>query len=441
MTISDKKKKKKRNKLYRRVVAVTILLIIFLLILKKTGVIGDSNSIEVEVEKVQLRTIIETITASGKLRPEREVTISSDVSGEIIELYFKEGDKVKKGDLLLRIKPDEYQSMKEDAEATYNSSIANLENSKAQLLQSEASFKLSKASYNRYLILKEKNAVSAADFDRIESEYITSKAQVEATRQRVIGAKYSMKSSEARLKKAKENLKKTTIYSPMDGIITVQNNEVGERVVGTAQMQGTAIMKIADLNIMEVWVDVNENDIIRISKGDTAEIEVDAFPDEKFKGLVTEIANSSKEDRTAVDQITTFEIKIKILEKSYEHLIDTTKIITTPFRPGMSSMVDIRTKQVDNVLSVPILSVTTRKNKDIKNDTSIAKEEMKEVVFVYKESKVQIKKVKIGIQDDYFIQIIEGVDSNDLVVSGPFSIVSKILKDEQKVKKASKSDE
>jgi HlyD family secretion protein len=429
-------------------------LIIILAILSKTGVLGKSDVPEVLTEKLSKRTIREIISASGKLKPEKEVTISADVSGEIIELTVKEGDKVTKGQLLLRIKPDEYQSMVEDADAAYNTSIAGVKTAKSNMNQMEAMFNKSKAVYDRYLVLKQKNAVSATDFENIESEYLTAKAQLESARQNVIGSDYSAKSADARKRKASDNLRKTSIYSPIDGIVTKLNNQLGERVVGTAQMMGTVIMKLADLNLMVADIDVNENDIIRIELGDTADIEVDAFIDKKFKGIVTEIANSSKESTSSIsDQITTFSVKIRLLESSYKDMIDPKLAVATPFRPGMSAMVDINTNIEKNVLSAPILAVTTRdkdkqttyskkaKKEEITNkddDEAKNKEKIEQVVFILDKETARMVKVETGIQDDNYIQIKKGLKVGDEVISGPYSTVSKLLKDGQTVKKTTK---
>ena len=452
--ITNKDKKKKNNRLFWYIGAGVAGLIIILAILSKTGVLGKSDVPEVLTEKLIKRTIRETISASGKLKPEKEVSISADVSGEIIELTVKEGDKVTKGQLLLRIKPDEYQSMVEDADAAYNTSIAGVKTAKSNMNQMEAMFNKSKAVYDRYLVLKQKNAVSATDFENVESEYLSAKAQLESAKQNVIGSDYSAKSADARKRKAYDNLRKTSIYSPVDGIVTKLNNQLGERVVGTAQMMGTVIMKLADLNLMVADIDVNENDIIRIKLGDTADIEVDAFIDKKFKGIVTEIANSSKESTASLsDQITTFSVKIRLLESSYKDMIDPRLAVATPFRPGMSAMVDINTSIAKDVLAAPILAVTTRDKdklnsytkKSKKEDTTNKddevtknKEKIEQVVFIYDKAKARMTKVETGIQDDNYIQIKKGLKEGEEVISGPYSIVSKLLKDGQTVKKTTK---
>jgi len=450
MAIENRHYKKTNNKNLYFLAGGLGLVIILLIVLKATGVIGGKDDIVVETEKATKRTISEMITASGKLKPEKEISISADVSGEIIELTVKEGDKVNKGDLLVRIKPDEYKSQLEEFTAAYNSSLAGLENAKANLAQAKAMYEKSKTSYERYQKLKESQTISQSEFERIEAEYLASKAQFESAQQGVETAKYNVVSSQARKRKASESLYKTAIYAPIDGIVTRLNNQLGERVVGTAQMQGTVIMRIADLNKMAVNIDVNENDIVRISLGDSATIEVDAFRNEKFKGIVTEIANSSKDQTSLSDQITTFEVKVLLLENSYAHLIKPTDAIKTPFRPGMSAMIDIHTKKVEDVLSVPILAVTTRnlsdKGAEIKktgkkgDDENEENKNKKEVVFVYNKGKVKMTPVTIGIQDDFFFEIKSGLKEGDEVVSSPFSIISKILKDGQSVKKSDKTN-
>jgi len=448
MAIEKRHYKKSGNKNLYLIAGGLGIVIVLLLILNATGVIGNKDEIEVNTEKASKRTISELITASGKLKPEKEISISADVSGEIIELTVKEGDKVKKGDLLVRIKPDEYKSMLEEYSAAYNSSLAGLENAKANYAQVKAIFERSRTTYERYLKLKESQTVSQAEFERVEAEYLSAKAQLESAQQGVETAKFNVVSSKARKTKAAESLFKTAIYSPIDGIVTRLNNQLGERVVGTAQMQGTVIMRIADLNKMAVNIDVNENDIVRISLGDSATIEVDAFRNEKFKGIVTEIANSSKDQQGLSEQITSFEVKVLILESSYQHLIKENDYIRTPFRPGMSAMIDIHTKKADDVLSVPILAVTTRSlsedgteikksKKKIRDDNDNDKTK-KEVVFLYNKGKVKMQVVSIGIQDDFYIEIKSGLKEGDEVVSAPFSIISKILKDGQSVKRKSK---
>jgi len=441
------------KKSFKYLIIATVILIIIAIIGKRLGWFGNENEFEINTEKATKRTIVEIITANGKIQPETEVKISSDVSGEIVELNVKEGDEVIKGDLLLKIKPDTYISGIERMEASLNSSKANFANSKARLAQVEAQFTQTELTFNRNKKLFEQGAISQADYDNANSAYEMGKADVEAAKQTVVAANYSIKSAEASLKEANENLIKTSIYAPMSGTISKLSVEFGERVVGTMQMTGTELLRIANLNIMEVKVDVNENDIVHVKFNDTATIEIDAYTDQKFKGLVTSIANSSTSTSSTslvtTDQVTNYEVKIRILPESYQNLIPKNNPKYYPFRPGMSATVDIQTKIERAVLSIPIQSVTTRidstKNKINKmlkkaNEEQIEKKEdseYKEYIFKFESNTntVSMIKVKTGIQDNNYIQIISGVNENDEVVSAPYSVISKKLKDKSKVKK------
>jgi len=440
------------KKSFKYLIIATVILIIIAIIGKRLGWFGNENEFEINTEKATKRTIVEIITANGKIQPETEVKISSDVSGEIVELNVKEGDEVIKGDLLLKIKPDTYISGIERMEASLNSSKANFANSKARLAQVEAQFTQTELTFNRNKKLFEQGAISQSDFDNANSAYEMGKADVEAAKQTVVAANYSIKSAEASLKEANENLIKTSIYAPMSGTISKLSVEFGERVVGTMQMTGTELLRIANLNIMEVKVDVNENDIVHVKFNDTATIEIDAYTDQKFKGMVTSIANSSSSTSTSIvstDQVTNYEVKIRILPESYQNLIPKNNPKYYPFRPGMSATVDIQTKIERAVLSIPIQSVTTRidstKNKINKmlkkaNEEQIEKKEdseYKEYIFKFESNTntVSMIKVKTGIQDNNYIQIISGVNENDEVVSAPYSVISKKLKDKSKVKK------
>jgi len=374
----------------------------------------QQKAYKVTVEHPQKRNITEVITANGKIQPEKEVKISADVSGEIIELNVKEGDKVKIGQVLLKIKPEIYISQIERIEASLNSS-------KSQMLQSEAQFLDKQNQFNRQKRLWEEQAISKLEYEQAETNLKVAKATYEAS-------KYSVLSAEASLKEARENLRKTTIYSPMTGTVSMLNVEKGERVVGTMQMTGTEIMRIANLNRMEVKVDVNENDIISVKTNDTAYIEVDAYLDRKFKGLVTEIANSANTTGTSVDQVTNFEVKILILESSYIDLLDTINNNHYPFRPGMSASVDIRTKTLKNVLSLPIEAVT------IKSD-SLNPDDLNEIVYIYKNGLAKQQKVNTGIQNNQFITITKGLSLNDEVVVAPYATINKKLKDGSEIEK------
>ncbi len=437
------------------IISSVVLVVVLLLVAKTQGWLGKKAMMQVSTQPAERRTIVEVITANGKIQPETEVKISPDVSGEIVELHIEEGDEVKEGDLLLKIKPDVYLSALDRMKATLNSSKANLANSKARLSQIEAQFESTKLSYERNKKLWEQKAISQAEWESALSAYQMGKAEVEAARENVNAAKFSVKSAEASLNEAQENLTKTTIYAPMNGTISMLNVEKGERVVGTMQMAGTEMLRIANLNKMEVLVEVNENDIIRVSHGDTALIEVDAYLNKIFKGIVTEIANSATSSQQAAisDQVTNFEVKIRILPESYQELIPEDKPTHYPFRPGMSATVDIMTHTENNVLSVPIQAVTTRsdtlgnagewieeesgnnfKKKEDKKPKKDEKE-IQEIVFLYNDGKVFIQPVEIGIQDKNYIQIISGLDEDQEVVTAPYRAISKHLKDSMNVEK------
>ncbi len=393
------------------------LLIVLLIVLKKSGVVGSDALLEVTTAKVTKRTIVETISASGKIRPQTEVKISPEVSGEIIEIHVKEGQKVKEGDLLVKIKPDIYVSALERAKASLNTAKANLANSQARLEQAKAQLLQAEQNYKRYKKLYEEKAVSSADYENALAQYETQKAEYKAAEQTVSASLFSVKSAEASVREAAENLKKTTIYAPMSGTISRINVEKGERVVGTTQMAGTELLRIADLDKLEVNVDVNENDIIRIKPGDTAKVEVDAYLNHPFKGVVTEVANSANNTDISTDKVTTFSVKILILPDSYSDLQEK---IRYPLRPGMSATVDIITRKADNVLAVPLEAVSTRED-STGNDY--------EVVFVCANGVVHEKKITTGIQDDNYIEVKDGLRENERVVTGPYEAVSKLLKD------------
>lgn len=425
---------------------------------------SGSKALSVTTEKIQKRNIIETVSANGKIQPEVEVKISSDVSGEIVELYVKEGDQVKKGDLLCRINPLIYESSLNRMQATLNGAKASLANSKARTEQIKASFANIESTYERNKKLFDQKAISQSDFDAAKAAYEGAKADVKGSEDNVDASDYNVKSTEASLKEATDNLAKTNIYSPVNGTVSKLNKEKGERVVGTAQMEGTEIMRLANLNEMEVNVDVNENDIVRVHNGDTSLIEVDAYLDRKFKGIVTEIANSANTTGVTAEQVTNFTVKIRILQESYMDLFNAEKT-NAPFRPGMSATVDVQTKKASNVLTVPIQAVTTRsdssgfkkkdmdkkeenepdgivirdeKNKNKDNSKDVIK--VDECVFLYVDGKAKLIKVKAGIQDNNYIEIKEGVKEGDEIISGPYGAVSKVLKEGNEVKKVDKSE-
>lgn len=414
-------------------------LVLFLVL---RSVFKKEEAIRISTEKIQHRTIIETITANGNIQPETEVKISPDVSGEITELYVKEGDDVKQGDLLLKIKPDTYLSALERAEAAVNSAKANYANAQARLLQTDAQLTQTELDFKRMKLLFEKKAISQSDFETSEASYKIAKAEVQAAKQSVAGAEFNIKSAKASLKEARENLTKTTIYAPIAGTISRLNVEKGERVVGTMQMAGTEILRIANMNKMEVLALVNENDIVKVHYNDTAIIEIDAYFERKFKGIVTEIANSADVlPNQASTQVINFEVSILILEDSYKELLAKSPKRIFPLRPGMSATVDIQTDKRTHVKSIPIQAVTTRKTKN--NDTlnkANKNNENQEVVFLFQKDKVFVQEVKTGIQDNTFIEIIQGLNDSDEVVAAPYQAISEKLADSMKVNKVAKKD-
>lgn len=421
-----------KKKSVRYIVIGAILLIVVLIILKKRGIIGSDRLTEVEVSEVTRHTITETVNASGKIQPEKEVKISADISGEIIELNVKEGEKVKKGQLLVRINPDQYQRSLEKAKAGVNSALAGVAQAKAAQAQSQANFLKAEQGYKRNKNLFDQKAISQADFEAIEAEFKVSKAQLAGAEESVQASKYNLSSAQASLKEAQDALNKTAVHAPIDGTISKLNVELGERVVGTMQMAGTEMMRIANLSNMQVEVDVNENDIVSLSEGDTALIEIDAFRKKIFKGIVTEIASSSESAGQSLEKVTNFTVKINILPDSYSDVDIRNKTLPTPFRPGMTANVTIQTKRVENVLSVPILAVTVRQASNPKD--SVSNQDDEEVVFLFKDGKAVKQVIERGIQDDYYIQIKKGLTEGQKVISGPYSIVSKELKDGDQVK-------
>ena len=437
----------KKNKTLRYVLIIAAVLIVGAIIGKKAGLFGSGPLTRVAVENIQKRTIMETITANGRIQPETEVKISPDVSGEIVEMSIREGDSVRKGDLLVKIKQDFYISSRDRVNASLNSARANLSNAKASLAQTEAQFKQQELSFKRSKQLHDQGVLSDADFESATTQYDVAAAQVEAAKQSVSAASFTVKSTEASLKEAEENLRKTTIYAPIDGIIYGLKVEMGERVVGTGQMAGTEMLRVANLNRMEVQVEVNENDIVRVNLGDTASISIDSYIGSTFKGIVTEIANSANTTGTSLDQVTSFNVKIFILPESYASLVQSGQAGQYPFRPGMTATVEIGTETRYNVLSAPIQAVTTRtdttKTKTFNDPTKpgqdesetpvVSREELMEVVFTVDGQTVSIRKVRTGIQDKNYIELITGPEENEQVVIAPYNVISKKLQDGDEV--------
>ncbi len=427
--------KSKRNKIIIGA-AVVLLLVVAVVLRKQFG----STGTEVYAEEISKGNITEIVSSNGKIQPEVEVSISPEVAGEVIEVMVNEGDKVKEGDVLIKINPDLLESARDRINAALNSSRANLANAKARQAQAKARLINAEATFKRNKSLWDQKAISEAEYDAALSAFEVAKADLEAAKQSVSAAEFNVQSSRAALKEADNNLLRTVIRAPMDGTVSMRDVEPGERVVGTAQMAGTEVMRIADLTAMEVNVEVNENDIVRVGIGDTADIEVDAFLDRIFKGVVTEIANSSNNANAAAamgtDQVTTFDVKIRILRSSYDDLIDTSRTHLSPFRPGMSAVVNINTDRVFDVMRVPIQSVTLRE------DTSVADglDKLKECVFLIDGKKARLVFVESGIQDKEFIEIKSGLSMEDKVVTGPYSAISTRLKDGKSIEVTDKDD-
>jgi HlyD family secretion protein len=396
--------------------------------------IGKNRSrgeLEVNVGKVENRTIISTVSANGKIRPEAEVKISADVSGEITELYIEEGDTVKQGQLLLKINPDLYLTSRDRARAGVSSSQSNLKTSQAQLTQAQARLTEQEAAYTRNKQLYNDKVLSQAEYDAAKTVYAIAQSEVKAAEERISAARFGIQNSQATLTEANKTLGRTSIYAPSNGVVSALNNEKGERVVGTAQMAGTEIMVISNFNNMEVIVDVNENDILQVKKGDTALVEVDAYSDRKFKGIVTEISKSANSSgvQMSTDQVTNFEVKIRLLKSSY---VDLLEVSTAPFLPGMSANVEIQTLVKNNIPCLPIEAVGTRVKEDSANIS--IEEELDEVVFSISKNKAVLNIVKTGIQDSRYIEILEGLKVGDEVIVGPYDAVSKRLESDKKVK-------
>jgi HlyD family secretion protein len=442
---------KKNNTLKYVLIGAGILLVVAVAG-NKLGWFGKSENTQVAVEKAEKRTIVETVSASGKVQPEIEVKLSAEVSGEVVELHVKEGDVVKKGQLLCRVRPDVLQSGFDRAVASLNSQKASLASTQQQLKQAEANFANVSAKYKRNQELFSKKVLSAAEFDAVKAEFEGSKANLESVRQNVVASRFGVEQSDAVVKEAGANLAKTSIFAPVNGVISKLSIELGDRILGTSQMAGTEIMRISNLSSMEVSVDVNESDINRVSIGDLADIEVDAFQNQKFKGEVTEIASSSSIVGTSTDQVTNFSVKVRILPESYAKLVRSDSANPSPFRPGLSATVDIQTEQYSGI-AVPIQSVTTREKKKEINESegevkpASAKDEkdklkdaepVKEYVFVYSAGKVKQVLVTTGIQDDTYILIKTGLKGGEEVVSLPFTAISKTLKDSAVVEKVDK---
>jgi len=451
------KQKKKSNKLLYWGIGIVIFLIIFLIIGKSQGWIGKSRDLEVEFTKAKKTSITEKVSASGTVQPVTEVKLAPEVSGEITDLKIQDGDSVSLGDVLVKIRPDVWLSQLERSEASLSQQKANLESARASLARAEATFMRAEQDYKRQERLWNEKVISEADWQLAQQNYKVSQNDLKSAAQTLEAAKYVVRSTNATVKESLENVRRTTVYAPMKGIVSKLNVKKGERVVGTAQMAGTEMLRIADLNKMEVRVNVNENDIVRVHLNDSVLIDVDSYTstEKQFTGIVTNIANTAK-DKVSSDAITEFEVRILILRSSYEDLVKSGNKF--PFRPGMTASVEIITTKRDNVLSVPLTAVTTRSAEKGKkpeegrddddddkptvtdNKPKAEKKEDKVVVFVNEKGIAKMVEVKTGISDYDNIEIISGLKDSVEVVTGPFLVVSKRLKDGDKIAQAKKEE-
>ncbi len=439
---------KNNKKLYWILGGVSGLLIL-LTVFSKLGWLGNDKTPKVAIETVATHDIIETVSASGKIYPVSEVKISPDVSGEIIELTLQEGDSVRKGQLLASINSVLYKSMVSRADAQLNQSRSAVNNAGALMQQAKAQFDQATLTYERNKKLFSEQIISAAEFETAEAGFKTAQATFKAAMESIKGNEYGVQSAKANANEARQNLQRTTLYAPMSGIVSKLFVKKGERVVGTAQMAGTEIMRIADMSRMKVDVEVGENDIQKVKYGDTAVVEVDAYPNKTFKGKVVLISQSSTATGTAnalaslTDQVTNYTVSVEILPESYNDIMSDFKG-RFPFRPGMSATVDIITHRENKVVSVAINAVTTREEDDStkNNGDNRLKKEIKEYVFVVNKStnKTELRQVKTGLQDNQFIQILNGLNVGEQVVVAPFSAIARTLKKDTKVKVVPKEE-
>lgn len=447
------KQKRKSNKLLYGLIGAVVVLLLIIIIGRSQGWIGKPKNIEVELAKAKRATIVEKVSASGTVQPVTEVKIAPEVSGEIRELLIEEGDSVSRGYLMVKIRPDTWISQLERAEASLNQQRANVVAAEAALARAEATYTRAKQDYERQKKLWDEKVISEADWQMAQQNFKIAENDLKSSKQSLSAAGYVVRSSEATVREARENVRLTNVVAPMSGIVSKLSVKKGERVLGTAQMQGTEMLRIADLNNMEVRVNVNENDIVRVHVGDTTLIDVDAYTNigKQFKGIVTNIANTAK-DKLSADAITEFEVRIAILNSSYQDLVDGGN--KYPFRPGMTASVEIITNRKVDVLSVPLSAVTTRSPEEEKKQGEgsqgpsqpagsgqqkpVEKKDDKVVVFVHESGVAKMVEVKTGISDYDNIEILSGVSDSTEVVTGPFLVVSKRLKEGDKIQAAEK---
>ena len=441
------------------IIGVLVTIIILLIVLKSSGVIGKEEGIKVATEKVVRRTISETVNASGKVYPEIEVKVSPDVSGEIVELQVQEGDSVRKGKILARIYGDIYTTQRDQASAIVNQQQATVENSRAQLEGLKSAMELAQRTYNRQKQLVNDKVISAAEFEQAENALQAAKGNYNAAIQGIRSGQAGVQSARSSLLRANKDLSRTVVVAPMDGVVSLLNVKKGERVVGNSMMAGTEMMRIADMSKIEVRVDVGENDIPKVHLGDSALIEVDAYNNRKFKGIVTQIASSSAtagQQVPATNDVTNYKVYIRLLPESYKDLIDASRPKNFPFRPGMTASADILTKTKTDVIAVSINAVTTRekgtdnvateKQTDKRPEEGLQETEktgvssdLDEIVFLLQpDGKVKRVNVKTDIQDINYIEVVQGLKEGNDVITAPYNVISKTLKDGMKVQVVAK---
>ena len=439
------------NKYVKYSIFSSVAIIVLLIIAKTTGIIGGDSSLEVDTTRVVRRILTQRIYASGSLFPITELKISPDVAGEITAIFVKEGDTVKEDQLLAKIRPDNFINALQRQQAQFEQIRVQLNRAKASLRSTEANFLSREQDYLRKKKLFEGKVISESEFQIAEASYKVSQEDVVSAKEQISASRYQLSSAEASVREAKENLRLTTLLSPLEGRITKQLVEVGERVVGTQQMKGTDMFHIGDLSEMELHVSVIENDVVRLSLYDSAEISVESFPRHKIKGVVTYVAHSAIA-KTNPEAVTEYKVKIQLLRSSYRSLVQETGK-ETPLLPGMSASVEISTEVRDNVLSISISSVTVKRDLDrrdnqeekdnervqsrrdnLENELPFEQKVPQEIVFVYRDGKAHLREVRTGITTRHFIEITEGLEEREIVISGPFLVVSRKLEDQTKVK-------
>jgi HlyD family secretion protein len=444
------------------IISILVVLIVALIVAKKQGWIGKKEGVEVAIEKAEPRTVIETVNASGRIFPEIEVKVSSDVSGEITELSLVEGDSVKRGQVVARIYADILGTQQQQASAVVSQQQYQVANVEAQIVALQSAVQLAQATYDRQKKLLNEKVISQSEFEQAENQLKTTKANLNAAERNKAATQAGVQSARANLTRTQKDVSRTTIVAPMDGVITLLNVKKGERVVGTAQMAGTEMMRIADMSRIEIRVDVTENDIPKVNIGDSAIVNVDAYINKKFKGIVYQIAssqtgavNSNVAAAATSNEVTNYKVFIRLLPESYADLLDPKFPNKFPFRPGMTASADIQTRRKEGVISVPLNAVTTRdknegkdgdkkdddkkENKEVKTAVAVTGEDeedsKEEVVFVYNPTTQLVKKVKVtsGIQDTRYIEITSGLKAGDQIVVEPYNTIYRVLKDEMKV--------